>query len=111
MQYSSHSLPHILAVEFFFRELLERPNVKLYNFFPLLTIVETAMAALPLLADLILCQIAVKHQIFHTSFHVMFYVICFFSINGDVTKTSSPKKNILRKKYMVDQCLTKVENS
>ena len=38
----------------------------------------------------------------------MFYVICFFSINGDVTKTSCPKKNILRKKSMVDQYLNKV---
>ena len=32
------------------------------------------------------------------SFHVMFYVICFFSTNEDVTKTSCFKKNILRKK-------------
>ena len=38
----------------------------------------------------------------------MFYVICFFSTNGDVTKTSCPKKNILIKKSMVDQYLNKV---
>ena len=39
----------------------------------------------------------------------MFYVICFFSTNGDVMKTSCPKKTILRKMSMVDQCLNKVE--
>ena len=38
----------------------------------------------------------------------MFYVICFFSTNGDVTKTSCPKKNILRKKSMLDLRLNKV---
>ena len=32
------------------------------------------------------------------SFHVMFYVICFFSTNEDVTKTSCLNKNISRKK-------------
>ena len=37
----------------------------------------------------------------------MFYVTCFFSTNGDVTKTSYPNKNILIKKSMVDQYLNK----
>ena len=37
----------------------------------------------------------------------MFYVICFFSTNGDVSKTSCPKKNILSKKSMVDHRLNK----
>ena len=40
----------------------------------------------------------------------MFYVICFFSTNGDVTKTSCCKKDILRKKSMIDQCFNKVAN-
>ena len=38
----------------------------------------------------------------------MFYVICFFSTNGDVTKTSCPKKNILIKTSTVDQYLNAV---
>ena len=42
------------------------------------------------------------------SFYVMFDVICFFNTNEDITKTSCLKKNILRKKSMVDQCLNKV---
>ena len=38
----------------------------------------------------------------------MLYVICFFSTNGDVTKTSCSKNNILTKKSMVVQYLNKV---